>query len=310
MPFTGVGSVDTLNFEQYESTLSILLQQETSKFRNTGVVKPCQGTGSALLNQIGEVDTSEVAGRHGDTPITSTNYDRRWVNPVELEVANLVDKMDDLRNIADPRGQIARIQSMRLGRDTDDVILKGLVGANQTGESGTVSTSFAAGNIIDSGSSTKLTVDKLRELQEKMRDNDIDLDGGESVVGLISPQMARHLLEQPELTSADYNSVKTLVDGGVGSFMGFNFIISNRIPGATKYNSGTIDVGLSMAANKQRALFYPQSGLCIGMWQDVNTDVSIRNDKRNSTQIYSTMVMGATRTEENKVYAVDVDTSA
>lgn len=307
MPLTGPGSIDTLSYEEYKGNLQILLQQKASKFRGTGIIESVSGRGAQVLEQIGTVDSSEIAGRHGDTPITTTNYERRWVNPSELEVANLADKLDDLKNISDPRGRLVQVQAARLGRDLDDIILAGLGGNNQTGTSGTTATGFNANNIIAAGG-TKFTIDKLREVQEKMRDNDVDMDGMEQVTALISPQMARHLLEQTEYTSADFAAVKALVDGGIGSFMGFNFIVSNRVPGASKYNTGVIDVDkdINIAANTQRAFFYPQSGLCIGMWKDVDVDVSIRNDKRNSTQIYSWMVAGATRTEENKVYAVDV----
>lgn len=311
MPINGPGSIDTLSFEEYNGNLKLLLQQKMSKFRSTGVIQGVSGRGAQILEQMGKAVTQEIAGRHGDTPIGALDYDRRWVNPTELETGHLFDKVDDLKNISDPRGMAVMTQAAALGRDLDDIILAGLGGNNQTGQNGTTATPFAAGNIIPAGG-TKFTIDKLREVQELMLDKDIDMDGMDPVVALISPQMRRHLLETTEVTSSDYNTVKALSNGDVDTFMGFKFISSNRIPGAAQYNTGAVDVDkdIQIAANTQRAFFYPQSGLALGTWQDVETRVDERADKRYATQIYSWMVCGATRTEENKVYAVDVDTTA
>ena len=38
------------------------------------------------------------------------------------------------------------------------------------------------------------------------------------------------MLQHTQVTSADYNTVKALAEGAVDTFMGFKFIMSNRLP--------------------------------------------------------------------------------
>jgi len=46
---------------------------------------------------------------------------------------------------------------------------------------------------------------------------------------------------------------------------------------------------------------YAKSGIHLGMWNDINTQISQRADKSYATQIYVKGTFGATRTEEKKV---------
>jgi len=51
---------------------------------------------------------------------------------------------------------------------------------------------------------------------------------------------------------------------------------------------------------------WAKSGMHLGLWNDVQTSISRRNDLRGEPwQSYVTASFGATRLEENKVYAME-----
>ena len=81
--------------------------------------------------------------------------------------------------------------------------------------------------------------------------------------------------------------------------MGFNFIHSERIPGGPSYN-GTLSTG-----GTYYVPVYSKSGIVLGMWNDIQTKIAERADKRHSTQIYVTGTFGATRVEEKRVVQIN-----
>ena len=98
------------------------------------------------------------------------------------------------------------------------------------------------------------------------------------------------MLKTTEVTSSDFNSVKALVQGDVNSFMGFQFIRTERV--ATDTNS------------YRRVIAWCKSGMLIAVGADITVDIGPRRDKRNSTQVYCSASFGASRMEEGKVLEI------
>ena len=76
------------------------------------------------------------------------------------------------------------------------------------------------------------------------------------------------------------------------SFMGFSFVLSERLP-----ITGT---------DREIPCWVP-SGMHLGMWNDITTRISERDDKSYSTQVYVKGTFGATRVEEEKVVEILCD---
>lgn len=70
------------------------------------------------------------------------------------------------------------------------------------------------------GAGTNLNVAKLRRIKKYMDDNEVPAEGRHITV---SPSGLEGLLGETQVTSADYNSVKALVQGDVDTFLGFKF---------------------------------------------------------------------------------------
>ena len=285
----------------YTNNIQLLLQQKSSKLRPYVTEEHFEGENAAFMEQVGSVAVNDVGARHGPTPLNPTPHDRRWIFPSDKDVADLVDSEDKLRMAIDPTSSIAQAQAAAFARSFDDLIIEAAYSPAQTGKTPTTLTvPFPAANKILHGL-TGMTVDKLREVHTGMEDDDVDFDE-EMPIAVITPQQKKDLLSSVEVTSSDYNAVKALVNGDVDTFMGFKFITSNRLLGASKYAGS-----LTPTANIHTAIFFVKSGLGFGSWQEMIADISVRNDLRNSVQIYCKATYGATRLEEGKVWLVESD---
>jgi len=271
----------------YKSTVEHLLQQRGSKFRSTVMEDSYNGKAGAAVNQIGAVNAQLKTTRHSDTPLIETPHDKRWVYPKDYEWADLIDDQDKLRIIADPTSPYAINGAMALGRAMDDVIISAATGTAKTGEDGTVSTALPAGQTAGT-TSGGLTIAKLREAMQLLIAAEVDVDN-EELYCAIGAQQHDDLLGQTQAVSLDFTTKPVLVDGRIKSFMGFNFIDSQR---------------LALSGTDRTAVCWAKSGLHLGLWNDINARITERDDKSYSTQVYLKATFGATRVEEKKVVAI------
>ena len=173
---------------------------------------------------------------------------------------------------------------MAMGRAMDDVIISAALGTAFTGETGSTSTSNA--NTIAHGSAG-LTIAKLRTAKETLDLGSVDPSIPRHII--VSPKQITDLLGTTEVTSSDFNTVKALANGEINSFLGFNFIVSNR---------------LSIESSKRKVIAFASDGITLGVGKDVEARIDERADKSYATQVYYCMSIGATRMEEEKVVEV------
>ena len=89
--------------------------------------------------------------------------------------------------------------------------------------------------------------------------------------------------------------MKALVQGEVDTFLGFNFIRTERI-------------GVDSNSD-HKVLYYAQSGMLLALGQQPTIKISERSDKNHATQVFASMVIGSTRMEENLVGYIECDPS-
>jgi len=274
---------------KYSDMVQLKLQQKTSKFRPNVMVKSYQGKAAQVVQQIGSVSSQERTSRHGDTQYSSTPHDSRWVYPRTFDVADLIDDPDKLQMLIEPTSEYSTNHAAALNRDMDDVLITAGFGTSKTGIDGGTSTTFLSGNVIAS-SSLGMTVEKLGSLIELVGTHEIDLETEQLFVA-ISPKQHNDLLKLSQVTSADFNGSRPiLVNGRVTEFMGARLIVTNRLP--------------VNGSSERRCLAWVKSGLCLGIWGDVQSSVDRLPGKKNSHQVFSTLTIGATRVEEKKVFEI------
>ncbi len=281
--------VTTAFVQQYSSNVSLLLQQRGSKLRDCVTVGSYTGKAAKAVEQIGAVTAQARTSRHADTPLISTPHDARWVFPSDYEWADMIDDQDKLRMLIDPTSPYAMNGAYALGRAMDDLIISAALGTAMTGENGSTSTPFATATQQIAVGGTGLTVAKLRQARRILMTNEVDVMADPLYIAVTAVQLDE-LLGTTEVTSSDYNTVKTLVSGEIDTFLGFKFIQCERL--------GTDGSG------DRRCIAWAKSGLHLGMWNDINTKISERADKSYATQVYVKGTFGATRTEEKKVVEI------
>lgn len=294
--------VTTAFVQQYSTNIAMLLQQQGSRLRGAVMEHGFVGKAATVVEQFGAVTPVKNLARHSDTPLISTPQDRRWVYPTDYDWADLIDSQDKLRMLIDPTGPYTQAGVMAMGRAMDDEIINGFFGTNNTGENGTTAVTFPSGQIVaanvGASANTGLNVAKLRAAKKLLMQAEVDIDNDQLFVAITATQHD-NLLNEVQAISLDYTDRPVLVEGRIRSFMGFNFIHSERIPGGPSY-AGSISTG---------GLYYlpcwAKSGLALGMWNDVQASVDKRPDKRNSWQVYVTATVGACRTEEKRCVQIN-----
>jgi hypothetical protein len=281
--------ITTAFVQQYTTNVALLLQQRGSKLRPYVMVDSYMGKAAKIVEQIGQVAAQQRVSRHADTPLVNTPHDARWEFPLDWEVADLIDDQDRLRMIINPDSAYAINQAMAIGRAWDDEIITRALGNAKTGENGTTTTAFDTSNQQIAASSAGLTVAKLREAKKILMGNEVDIDF-DPLYCIVTAKQIDDLLNTTEVGSFDYNSVKSLVNGEINTFMGFRFIHCERL-------------GVDGSSNR-RVIAYAKSGLHLGIWKDVSSRMSERDDKSYATQVYTCSTFGATRTEEGKVVEI------
>lgn len=306
--------------QQYATNVSMLLQQEGSKLRDAVNVYSLYGKAASVVEQFGSVNPVRNMSRHSDTPLISTPHDKRWVFPNDYDWADLIDSQDKLRMLVDPTSPYVKAGANAIGRSMDDEVISAFFNANLTGENGSTSTgtlyafnsnaqSVAA--VTGAAAATGLNISKLRRAKRILMANQVDVDN-DQLFCVISARQHDDLLNEAQAISLDYNSKPVLVDGRIRSFMGFNFILSERIPGAAGFNvainpaiaTGSTD-GTYTTGTRFMVPVFAKSGMALGMWNDVQTSVDRRADKRNAYQVYVTGTVGATRLEEGRCVIIN-----
>jgi hypothetical protein len=278
--------ITTAFVEQYKSNVFHLAQQKGSKLRDAVRTESIVGK-SHFFERIGSTAAVKRTSRHADTPRVDTPHSRRKVTMDDYDWADLIDDSDKIRMLISPQSEYAKAGAYAMGRTMDDVIIAAATGNAFGGVSGGSTIALPAGQKIAHGS-TGLTIAKLISAKEKLDAANVDPD--EARVLVCSAKQISDLLGTTQITSADFNSVKALVQGDIDTFMGFKFIRSERL-------------GLDGNSNRQ-VLAFTNTSMGLALGKDIQTKISERADKNYSTQVYLCMTIGATRVEDEKVIEI------
>lgn len=289
--------ITTAFVQQYKEGVTILAQQLSSRLREAVTVETGIIGKAEYFDQIGATAAQPRVARHADTPLIQTPHQRRRVDLADYEWADLIDKMDKVKTLNDFTNPYVRAGGAAMARATDDIIINAMFGTALTGETGATPVTFPASQQVSVNSWTYgtgtgnagLTISKLVEARAKLWGTESLMPGDEAYIAVSSKQIA-NLLATTEATSADFNSVKALSNGELNSFMGFNFIHTERLP---------VD-----GSGYRRIPVWLKSGVLLGIGMDITARISERDDKSYATQVYYCMSMGATRLEESKVVEI------
>jgi hypothetical protein len=301
--------ITTAFVQQYKSTIDTLLQQRGGKLASAVMNDSFTGKAAKAVEQIGSVTPTKNLSRHADTPLISTPHDARWIFPNDYSWADLIDDQDKLRMIIDPTSSYAQNALNAMRRAQDEEILLSFFSAARTGENGTTSTAFPAGQIVavneGATGNTGLNVAKLRRAKRLLMAAGVDIDTDPLYCAITSAEHD-NLLNEAQAISVEYNSKPVLVDGRINSFMGFNFI-HVEFNDTSAYPVAAAPGGTGSLVNGSNQRLVPcwcKSGVMFGTWDDLMVKVSERSDKNYATQVYTRGTFGATRLQEKKIVQI------
>ena len=286
---------------EFRTLLLMVLQQKTSMLR--GKIDESAITGAKMaspLNLMGALQMQSVNDRFAPKTNQPQTYTRRWLTPKDKDGDAFIDSFDLLKTPIDPKNVIVQSFASACARAFDDEIISAATGAATIGtDAGSLTTeSFDTSDfqvLANYGASAAvgLTVAKLNEARRMLEHyhnaEELNAGGGTLVIG--SSQHA-DLRNQAMVVSTEFTRNGGILDDGrVKRYMGFDIVVSERLP--------------IVSSNTRGCLAFVRSGLHLGVWQDVKTEVFRRPDLRGNPWDVSTVLSyGATRTEQGKVVQI------
>jgi hypothetical protein len=287
----------TENFvQQYGNNFRVLYQQRMSRLRPWCQIESGIVGQSKSVERMGKAEAYDITSRHADTKFVEVPHSRRWLDLADKGWAELIDKLDKVRLLADPTNGYATLANAALNRQQDSVIIAAARGSARTNAG--LSVLPTTQKIAVGGSS--LTLAKLLTTKEILDTNEVDDDaslqadgqgGTPARVFVVNAKMLTNLYGTTEIKSVDYNSVKALANGQIDTFLGFKFVRTELIP-----KDGTATTGYGLA--------WSRSCVALGIGQEISASVDKRPDKNNAWQVFADMSIGATRLEDEGVVEV------
>lgn len=281
-------TIDVAYVQQYQRTMRILLQQMDSRLSGT-TIPPVKMEGEYLYwERLGATEAVELSSRHSDTPNIEPDHSRRRSTAQPYVWATLLDRADAGRMLVDPKGPYQEAARAAMNRRKDRIILAALGGTAYGGKSGGTSIALPDAQKVVHGS-TGMTIAKLLAAKQLLD----EAEAPDERYFACPAESIIDLLGTTEVTSADYNTVRALVNGIVDSFLGFKFIpteliyLENSSSGTTWYNYA-----------------FCKGAVGFGTIEEITVQLTERADKNYAWQPYVSMDMGATRIEDEMVVEV------
>jgi hypothetical protein len=239
-----------------------------------------------------------------DVPLYS-----RWVRPRGFDKTTWISQFDHIMigNLPNPNNMVEKNHVIASARQKDIVGLTALLGTNYTGPNGATSVTLpTTGGVLNigqvvpvtqgsGGSNSGMNLTKLTVASYLLDKNVIKTTGRH--LGYSAKELNNLITNVDQVNNVLYNDVRALRDGRVKDFMGFRFIMSELVP----FSSGSTTIR-NCVAWQEEILWY-------GYGQDVMTTIDRLPQQSNAWQVYTCLLMDATRATELGVVQINCDES-
>lgn len=284
----------TLYGQEFATRCDLLLQQKGSKLKGRVMTGSHTGEQASPLDQLGAIEAQTPMGRFAPIGRVDANVARRWVVPADKDLPQLFDSFDKLRILSDPKSKYAENAANAIGRAYDYAIIAAALATSVTGKTGTGTEAFDTANFsiandFQASAATGLTVAKLIEAKRMFEQAFVDMEA-DPLTLIISAKQHANLLNQAQTQSRDFTDRPSLIAGRVTNFLGFDIVVSEY---------------LTKVGNDRYNIAFAKSGLYLGIWEDMVSKVSQRDDLSGQPwQHYVKATFGATRIEQGRVIRI------
>ena len=278
--------------ETFESNVRQLAQQKISRLRmsTTEINRQSEKHNwDRLAASSARAKTSarmvSPSGGDGSGAVGSTDgltWTRRNTVIKTFDTGEVIEPEDIVQMLIDPKNASTENLVMNMARQVDDIIITAATGVAADGAGGTVA--FPAGQKIGDFTA-EISLDFILEVDEKFYENDVDPD--EPRYFVIGPKQRRKLLQLIEVTSSDFQARQALATGYLPDFMGFNWIVSNRL--------------LVPTTDQLTCLAFTRKALGLHVAGDISSRVAERPDMSFAWQCYLMLQMDCVRVEDEHI---------
>lgn len=273
--------------KQYQDTITMLAQQLSSRLRPCVMVDTNWKGEEKYYDQYASDSMVEITGRLQDTPLQDPDHRRRRVTPSHYVSNTLEDPNEALQMLVDPKSAYMQAKMAAAGRRIDSTVIAALGGTAYSGKAGATSNTLASAQKVTAGS-TGLTQVKLRAAAKALNKNEAPK---EDRYLIFNSEALDDILATTEATSSDFNTVKSLVQGDIDTFMGFKFVRTELLT-----TDGT-----------SRLLYaFQKTGIQLAIQKEATGRITERPDKNYGWQVYLSMALGAVRLDENMVCEIAI----
>jgi hypothetical protein len=282
-------TITTSFVEQFSSLVHHLAQQKGSRFRDASRIESGVIGKSAHFDRLDDSEPVPTS-RHGDTYLANDTHDRKTAYLEDYQKGLLVDKLDKIKLMINPQSAYTQNISYSFARLYDRVFYDSL-------QAPYIANASAIGGVATEDNTNGLNFIKVLNAREFFDSKEVP--EGERYFGYTAETMTT-LLQANQLTSADYNIVKTLVEGRIApdqTWMGFKW---------RRFNTAHVNYSANNTANHHLLFAWARPSMGMALGQDVQLEIDKRPDKQNAWQVYGTMSLGGVVIEPEILYALEV----
>lgn len=289
-----------LRTKQYNKMLELVAQQTRSKLVDKVMTGNHTGTSVSVVDELESFEMDPVTAVGAPIIHSAQEYTRRWVRPISFYKAFLRDTFVQLESEIDPQSKLMAASIAAINRAQDDRIIAAFFGDSITGPDGASTTTWASegsGSVVPvneggGGSNVGLNVAKLKAALEIIMSNDVDIEAEQIYVGYNSKAHS-NLLAEAQIISLDYNEKPVLKDGRIMSFLGMNFVHTERL---TKDSNGYY-----------RLPVWTKKAMHFGTWKAPRGDIRQRPDIQGLPwQVYMDGSFNATRVDPKRLVEIKI----
>jgi len=230
--------------------------QGIKTLRNAVTIRTGVTGESYKFARIGRGLANQKASQAVVTPMDITHA-RQLAAMENWNAPEYTDIFDQAEVNFDEKQELAQTIANAIGRREDQIVIDALAAVTFAA---TNDENPDTGRIFDDSATTNFTLDLVRKAKGHL--DDIESPDEERYIVLRALALQK-LLEDDEVTSSDYNTVKALVNGDLDTYMGFKFLkIGTRAEG-----------GLPGLVNDRIAFAFHKASLGLAIGIDMKTSV-------------------------------------
>lgn len=271
-------NIDTALVKGFETGVMHVAQQMGSVLRDTVMVDRVSRGEEFAWDVLGVSDPQEITTRHAKTPMGNIDHTKRWATPHVFAAAEGIDKADALRTINDFTNPYTEAIGMGFGREFDRQIIAAANGSAKTGKTGSGSVALPAAQKI-LHQTAGLTKEKINDAAKRLRAAHVM----KPWFMVVTADQVEDMMNDQEITSADYNSVRLLMQGEIDTFGGFKWRVSQELT----------DDGTS-----RLCLAYGKRYMKLAVQKEPEARISERDDLNYTTQVWFQAMVGAVRMQD------------